>query len=170
MTRKAVWGSLIFTILVPGTVAILIPILLTGWHRRSDLTPATPLRFLGLFLFFAGLLILLAAIRRFATEGRGTPAPIAPTAHLVVGGPNRYVRNPMYLAVVSLILGQALLLSQSPLLWYGVIVALAQAAFVHLYEEPTLRKQFGAEYDDYRRNVPAWIPRRTPWSPAAKAS
>jgi len=81
----------------------------------------------------------------------------------VVGGPYRYVRNPMYLAVVAVIVGQALLLGQPGLLGYAAVVGGAMAAFAHGYEEPTLRRQFGAQYQAYRRAVPAWRPRRHRW-------
>ncbi|APA99442.1 methyltransferase family protein [Nocardia seriolae] len=163
MFSRAAWGSLLFTILVPGTVAGLIPLLISRWQVAHDLSPEGPLRVLGAVLIVAGLPMLLGAIYRFASEGRGTPAPIAPTRQLVIGGPNRYVRNPMYMAVVSIILGQALLLGRTDLLWYGLIVAIGQALFVHFYEEPTLHRQFGDDYDRYRAAVRAWIPRRTPW-------
>lgn len=164
MFTRAAWGSLLFTVLVPGSVAGLIPLLISRWHVAHDFPIATPLRVLGVLLILAGLPILLGAIYRFAIEGRGTPAPVAPTRQLAVGGPNRYVRNPMYLAVVSIILGQALLLGRSDLLWYGVIVAIGQALFVRLYEEPTLHRQFGDDYDRYRAEVRAWLPRPTPWN------
>jgi protein-S-isoprenylcysteine O-methyltransferase Ste14 len=93
----------------------------------------------------------------------GTPAPVAPTAHLVVGGPYRYVRNPIYLALVAAILGQAMLLWHSNLLWYAGFLALFLVAFVYGYEQPTLRWQFGAQYEQYRRAVPGWWPRLRPW-------
>ena len=107
--------------------------------------------------------MLLQAFVRFVTEGVGTPSPVAPTEHLVVGGTYRYVRNPMYLSVTSVILGQALLLAQPVLLAYAVGFLVVTASFVHLYEEPTLRRQFGAEYDAYRAAVPGWWPRRRPY-------
>ena len=94
------------------------------------------------------------------TEGIGTPAPVAPTRHLVVGGLYRWVRTPMYLAVLAVIVGQALVLGQPVLLPYAAAVGVAVAAFVRGYEEPALRDQFGAEYDAYRRSVPGWWPRR----------
>ena len=96
-------------------------------------------------------------------EGLGTPAPVAPTERLVVGGLYRYVRNPMYLAVAATIVGQALLLGRPILLLYAGAFAVTVAAFVHWYEEPTLRRQFGDDYERYRHAVPAWWPRRTPW-------
>jgi protein-S-isoprenylcysteine O-methyltransferase Ste14 len=113
----------------------------------------------------AGAAVLVQAFVRFVAEGLGSPAPIVPTQRLVVDGPYRYVRNPMYLAVVAIIVGQALLLGQPGLVGYATVVGGATAAFAHGYEEPTLRRQFGAQYQAYRRAVPAWWPRRHPWQP-----
>jgi protein-S-isoprenylcysteine O-methyltransferase Ste14 len=107
----------------------------------------------------------LHAFARFVVEGLGTPAPVAPTEQLVVGGLYRYVRNPMYLAVGATIIGQAMILGHAGLLLYALLFGAVVAAFVHLYEEPTLTRQFGAEYDAYKRAVPRWGPRRRPWSP-----
>jgi protein-S-isoprenylcysteine O-methyltransferase Ste14 len=98
-------------------------------------------------------------------EGRGTPAPVAPTERLVVGGLYRYVRNPMYVAVGATIVGQALLLGRPWLLAYAAAFWLVVATFVRVYEEPTLIRRFGREYDAYRSAVPGWWPRRRPWSP-----
>ncbi|MFI1919585.1 methyltransferase family protein [Nocardia sp. NPDC020380] len=162
---RAVWGSLLFTIVVPGTVAALLPWFLTHWRSGRDLPQDIGFRIAGIVLIVAGLPVLLHAIYRFAIEGSGTPAPIAPTEHLVVGGPNRFVRNPMYIAVVTIIVGQAVLLGRAELLWYAAIVAVGQVLFVHLYEEPALHRRFGEDYERYQREVPAWIPRRTPWAP-----
>jgi protein-S-isoprenylcysteine O-methyltransferase Ste14 len=107
----------------------------------------------------------LEAFVRFVLEGVGTPAPIAPTERLVIGGLYRYVRNPMYLAVGAIIVGQALLLGQLiPLAYAGAFFA-AVGAFVRWYEEPTLLRQFGEQYEAYRRAVPGWWPRRKPWEP-----
>jgi protein-S-isoprenylcysteine O-methyltransferase Ste14 len=114
-------------------------------------------------LIIAGIAVLLAAFTRFVLEGRGTPAPVAPTERLVIGGLYRFVRNPMYLAVGSTILGQALLLLRPILLGYAAVFFGAVAAFVHWYEEPTLARTYGAQYEAYRRAVPGWWPRRTPW-------
>ena len=98
-------------------------------------------------------------------DGLGTmaPASIAPTERLVVGGLYRYVRNPMYLAVVAAIIGQALILGQPVLLAYAAAVWVTVASFVRWYEEPTLARQFGEQYQAYRRAVPAWRPRIRPW-------
>ena len=154
-------GSTVFFALAPGTVAGLVPFLLTGWHVRTAYWP--PVRALGGLLTAAGAAVLVAAFARFVREGVGTPAPLAPPANLVVGGLYRYVRNPMYLAVVATILGQALLLGQPVLLVYAVIVAAACVAFVLGYEQPALRRRFGAQYEAYRRAVPGWWPRFRPY-------
>ena len=111
----------------------------------------------------AGLAVLLESFTRFALQGIGTPAPVFPTRHLVVQGAYRYVRNPMYVAVTSLILGQALLLGDTHLLAYAVFPWLVAHLFVVAYEEPTLRRTFGAEYETYCAHVPRWIPRFSPW-------
>ncbi len=113
----------------------------------------------------AGLAVLLEAFARFVVEGIGTPAPVAPTERLVIGGAYRFVRNPMYLAVAALIIGQALLMGQPGLLLYAAAFGVTVAAFVHGYEEPVLSRRYGAQYDAYRRAVPAWRPRPTPWRP-----
>jgi protein-S-isoprenylcysteine O-methyltransferase Ste14 len=100
---------------------------------------------------------------RFAVEGLGTPFPAAPTEKLVVGGLYRYVRNPMYLAVIAIILGQAAILGSASLLVYAAILWVTVASFVHFYEEPTLSSKYGEQYAAYRRAVRGWWPRATPW-------
>jgi protein-S-isoprenylcysteine O-methyltransferase Ste14 len=161
MTRaRAAAGTLVFLVVAPGVVAGLVPWLLTGWDSTD---PPLALQVAGALLLAGGVLVLLHAFARFVTEGLGTPAPIAPTERLVVGGLYRYVRNPMYLAVGATIVGQALLLGRWVLLAYAAVFGLVVAAFVRGYEEPTLRETYGEEYDEYRRAVPGWWPRRTPW-------
>ena len=152
-----------FLVLAPGIVAGLVPWWFTGWRVREPLPYWAPVRVAGFILLAAGVVVLLRAFGRFVVEGLGTPAPVAPTERLVVGGLYRYVRNPMYLAVAATIVGQALALGQPILLPYAAAFAVAVAAFVHWYEAPTLRRQFGREYETYRRAVPAWWPRREPW-------
>jgi len=129
---------------------------------RGPLAHFAALRIAGLILLALGAFVLIRAFVRFVTEGHGTPAPVAPTERLVIGGLYRYVRNPMYLAVVATITGQALVLNQPALLAYAAAVWVVVAAFVHWYEEPTLARQFGAQYEAYRRSVPAWWPRIWP--------
>ena len=112
---------------------------------------------------FAGVSGLVDAFARFALQGLGTPAPIAPTRNLVVTGLYRYVRNPIYVAVVAIILGQAVLMGDWRLIVYGALFWLACHVFVVAYEEPTLERTFGREYEAFRAAVPRWIPRMTPW-------
>ena len=157
-------GSAAFFALAPGVVAGLVPWWLTGWRASQPLPYWAPLGVVGGALILGGLVVLVHAFRRFVVEGIGTPAPVAPTERLVVGGLYRYVRNPMYLAVVAIIIGQALVLGRPALLVYAAAVGGATAAFVRWYEEPTLRGQFGAQYEAYRRAVPAWWPRFRPWT------
>src|SRR4051794_3896014 len=116
-------------------------------------------RAVGGAVTFVAAVLLIHSFARFVIEGSGTPAPPAPTERLVVGGLYRYVRNPMYLAVLSAILGQALLLGQAVLVPYAVVVLVAVVSFVRLYEEPTLRERFGPDCDSYRASVPGWFPR-----------
>jgi protein-S-isoprenylcysteine O-methyltransferase Ste14 len=154
---SAAAGSALFFAVAPGVVAGLIPYGLTGWETGGEWW--LPLRVLGGLLTAAAAAVLVHAFARFVSEGLGTPAPAAPTEHLVVGGLYRYVRNVMYIAVTTAILGQALLLGQSVLLAYGALMWAVMAAFVKLYEEPTLADRYGAQYEEYRRAVPAWWPR-----------
>jgi protein-S-isoprenylcysteine O-methyltransferase Ste14 len=122
-----------------------------------------PIRALGALLLGSGGLMISHSFVRFVTEGVGTPAPFAPPEHLVVGGIYRHVRNPMYLAMGLAVAGQALLLGQPKLLLYPAIAAVPVNAFVRRREEPTLALRFGADYELYRSNVPAWLPRLRPW-------
>jgi protein-S-isoprenylcysteine O-methyltransferase Ste14 len=158
-------GSVVFFLVVPGIMAGLIPWLLTGWQLREPVPPWAPMRVLGVILLVAGLIALIQAFVRFVVEGLGTPAPIAAPERLVIGGLYRYVRNPMYAAILAAIIGQALLLGQLGLLLYAAAFWMIVAAFVRLYEEPALIRRFGADYETYRRAVPAWQPRLHPKKP-----
>jgi protein-S-isoprenylcysteine O-methyltransferase Ste14 len=160
---SAAIGTSVFFAVAPGVVAGLVPWLLTGWHVRTPSAHWGAARAVGGLLVAVCTVVLVSAFARFVREGLGTPAPVAPTRQLVVGGLYRYVRNPMYLAVVGAIVGQSLLLGRPPLLAYAALVAAAVGAFVYGYEQPTLARQFGTAYDDYRRAVPAWLPRLRPW-------
>lgn len=160
-------GSSVFFALAPGVVAGLVPWGLTGWDVREPFPYWWPLQVVGVVLLVSGAVALVHAFVRFVVEGAGTPAPVAPTARLVVGGLYQYVRNPMYVAVVATIVGQALALGRPSLLLYAAAVGAVVAVFVHWYEEPVLRRQFGTQYEAYRRAVPAWWPRRRPWKPDA---
>jgi protein-S-isoprenylcysteine O-methyltransferase Ste14 len=160
---SAVLGTIVFFFVAPGIVAGVIPWSLSGW-QTNGLPGGWILTIIGGVLIAAGLVALIASFARFALQGRGTPAPVAPTAELVTGGFYRYVRNPMYVAVLAIILGQALAFGSLAVLIYGVIVFGTVHAFVVAYEEPTLRDTYGASYDAYVAAVPRWIPRLTPWN------
>ncbi len=165
-TKKAALGSAAFFVLAPGGVAGLIPWLLTSWRMERPLPAWLPFQVLGVVLLAGALAMLISSFARFVTEGFGTPAPVAPPTRLVIGGFYRHVRNPMYLAVLSLIIGQALVLGQLVLFLYGALVSAAFAAMVHWHEEPALRRSFGDQYVAYREAVPGWIPRLHPWRPS----
>jgi protein-S-isoprenylcysteine O-methyltransferase Ste14 len=155
-------GTIVFLFLAPGVVAGLIPWLISGWRWHDWGGAAWVLVPIAWIAIATGVAFLLHAFALFALH-RGTPAPVAPTQTLVVAGVYRFVRNPMYLAVLTIILGQALLFGSWPLVLYAVIVLAAVLAFVKGYEEPTLTSTYGEQYLDYRRNVPGWWPRLTPW-------
>ena len=157
-------GTAVFFVLAPCVVAGLVPWLIGGWHTSRPVSPAAVVRIVvGALMVIAAAVVVIRNFVRFVAEGRGTPAPIAPPDQLVVGGDYRYVRNPMYVAVVAAILGQALIFGSLWLLAYAGVIWLLTASFVRFYEEPNLRDRFGASYEDYRRNVRAWLPRLRPW-------
>lgn len=158
---SAVLGSAVFFLAAPGIVAGLVPWLITTHYGHPLASAAFMVP--GAMLVAAGLGVLLHAFARFALEGSGTPAPVAPTERLVIGGAYRHVRNPMYVAVLAIILGQALIFAHGPLAAYAVLIGAAMAAFVRFYEEPVLARRYGAQYETYRSNVPGWLPRLRPW-------
>jgi protein-S-isoprenylcysteine O-methyltransferase Ste14 len=160
---SAVLGSALFLILAPGIVAGFVPWWISGW-KVQPLLVSRFMRVVGVLVVAVSILALLESFARFALQGLGTPAPILPTRNLVVNGLYRYVRNPMYLAVVLAILGQAMIFGNVSLVAYGTLVWLICHVFVLAYEEPTLRRTFGSEYDAFCVNVPRWIPRLRPWS------
>jgi protein-S-isoprenylcysteine O-methyltransferase Ste14 len=157
----ALLGSAIFLVIAPGTLAVLLPWYFTHWHFEPPLFPVA--RGLGGVLVVAGLPILLDSFGRFALQGLGTPAPVMPPKHLVVTGLYRHVRNPMYVAVTALIVGQGLLFGSVVVIAYGAIVWVGFFLFVLVYEEPALDDQFADEYKRYRANVRRWVPRIKPW-------
>jgi len=161
-SKASAWaGTAAFLVLAPGTMAVLVPWLLTQWHGSPAGIDA--LDVLGGAMVAAGAAVVVACFARFAGEGHGTPAPVAPTEQLVIGGIYRHVRNPMYVGVAAAIAGQAVIFRNAGLVVWLVVFLLAVVGFVKLYEEPTLRDQFGASYDAYRAAVPGWIPRLRPW-------
>jgi protein-S-isoprenylcysteine O-methyltransferase Ste14 len=163
---SAALGSFVFLLVTPGTVGGLVPSLITGWRRPGD--PVAWVDVLGWALVLAGAAALLHSFVAFAWHGRGTPAPTAPTERLVVEGAYRHVRNPMYVAVLAVVLGQVLLFASWGLLAYLVVIGITMASFVHIYEEPTLREAYGPAYDEFCENVPRWLPHLTPWQKATR--
>jgi protein-S-isoprenylcysteine O-methyltransferase Ste14 len=149
-------GTLAFVLVVPTTVIGYVPYTLTGWVVRPPLFPGA--RVVGIALFLTALPLFVAFNLRFVREGEGTPAPIAPTRRLVVGGPFRYVRNPGYVAVLALVAAQGLYFGRALVFAYAGALLIVFHLFVVFYEEPTLHRQFGAEYDAYSRRVPRWVP------------
>ncbi|HZR82023.1 MAG TPA: isoprenylcysteine carboxylmethyltransferase family protein [Candidatus Binatia bacterium] len=157
---SAIVGTAVFVALVPGTVVLVVP-----WWIRSaaggaaGASPGAWLRIAGALLCAGGLAIFADFVTRFVAEGHGTPAPVAPTRFLVRGGSYRFTRNPGYVGVVSMIAGQALWFGSPATLVYAAVLAVGFHVFVLLYEEPTLRATYGADYEAYCRQVPRWLPR-----------
>ena len=158
MTRlRAVLGSTVFVLFGgPTIVAGLVPWLLTRWVADD---PPLALRIAGALLLAAGAALVLETTARFALQGRGTPAPFAPPERFVARGSYRFTRNPMYVGVLALIAGQALLLGREVLLLWAGAAALLFHLFAVLHEEPGLRRRFGAEYEAYCSDVGRWGPR-----------
>jgi len=168
-TTMAVWRQLRAILLLPGMVAVVVPAVLVtvtgtvepGWGLPSpyDLLPSVA----GIVSVAIGLVLFVATVRMFAAIGKGTLAPWDPTRKLVVEGVYRNVRNPMISGVAFVLLGESLILGSRPLLAWLAIFSAANAIYIPLVEEPGLVKRFGADYVEYKRNVPRWIPRLRPW-------
>ena len=159
----AVLGSAVFFVVAPFTLAGLVPWWITGWQLRPPFLGLELTRGIGAIMILAGVPGIVDSFARFALQGLGTPMPIAPPRNLVVTGLYRYVRNPIYVAVVAIILGQAVLMGDWRLIVYGALWWLVWHVTVVGYEEPTLEQTFGSEYEAFRAAVPRWIPRMTPW-------
>ncbi len=157
MTRlRAALGSAAFVLFGgPTIVAGLVPWLLTRWEADD---PSLGLQVIGGALIALGAGLVVETTARFALEGRGTPVPFAPPDRFVARGSYRFVRNPMYVGVLAIIVGQALLLARESLLLWAVAAAVLFHLFVVLHEEPELKRRFGAEYEDYCARVGRWLP------------
>ena len=164
-TRRvlAVLGSMVFFFAAPGTVVALVPWWMSRWRIQATFPASSVLRFVGAILVITGILVLTDSFAQFALQGLGTPAPVSPPRRLVATGLYRYVRNPMYLAVVSAIVEQALFFGSLGLLAYVALLAIIVHLFVVGYEEPKLRATFEDEYEAFCANVPRWRPRLRPW-------
>ena len=149
-------GSILFFILAPGMVAGFIPLALL---RTGPQVQTGFLAYAAFPLWVIGTTVLIWCFWDFLVKGKGTPAPIDPPKELVVSGLYRYVRNPMYVGILLVILGHFLWFGFWNLLIYAAVVFAAFSAFVIFYEEPTLKRNFGAAYEDYLKEVPRWIPK-----------
>ena len=156
-------GTFLFFWIAPATVAGWLPWYFTRWRIAAPLFDGEAGRWFGALLVLAAAAVVIECFARFAWKGIGTPAPVAPTRHLVISGLYRHVRNPMYVGVVTAVLGQALWFGSTALVTYGALLFAGFFLFVLVYEEPALRRQFGAEYEAYCRAVPRWLPRIRPW-------
>lgn len=148
--------TILFSILVPGTVAGLVPCWLIGGFTMPQ---NAFLSWVGIILIACGTAIYLRCAWEFAVRGLGTPAPIAPTRFLVTTALHRHVRNPMYIGVALVILGEAALFRSLRLILYAAVMLGTVHLFILFYEEPTLRRQFGKSYEEYFASVPRWIPK-----------
>lgn len=160
---SAAWG-----IALGGTFACLLPYLLNEWHFHRPLPYWAVMQAAGGLLICAGLVPIVQSFIDFI-KVHGTPVPLAPPPRLVVSGFYRYVRNPIYVGFLAILAGEALLFGSLGLLKYTAVAWCIGAAAVRFYEEPTLSRKFGAEYQAYRRAVRAWIPRLNPWTPGESA-
>ena len=165
MTVRAFWSStslvlrsLLWTILLPGTVTGYVPWRFFGLDWAA-FRVAGPVDVLGLLCILAGSALLVSCIVDFAVAGRGTLSPADPPRHLIVRGLYRYVRNPMYLSVTTIVLGEALLARSQGLAVYWAFWFLCANLFVLGYEEPSLRRRFGASYEHYAQRVGRWVPK-----------
>jgi protein-S-isoprenylcysteine O-methyltransferase Ste14 len=152
--------TIIFTFVVPGTVTILIPYWLLSSRSVQPSSTLGAFRYFGVLPILIGASIYFWCAWDFTFTGRGTPAPIDPPKELVVRGLYRYVRNPMYVGVLSVLLGEALFFASRTLLQYSVIVFGFFYLFVVIFEEPVLQSKFGESYQKYRQNVPRFLPWR----------
>jgi protein-S-isoprenylcysteine O-methyltransferase Ste14 len=150
--------NLFFTILQPGIVAGLVPYLLVSRDFGTSLYPQSNLyQGAGLIVFLAGLILMLSCIINFATKGKGTISPADPTKKLVTTGPYSFSRNPMYVGVMLILIGEAIFFQSFPVWRYLFFTFIAFNIFIVLREEPRLRKDFGKEYIDYCKRVRRWI-------------
>jgi protein-S-isoprenylcysteine O-methyltransferase Ste14 len=155
----AVLGTVVGASLFIGALLVYLPYTITGWRLAPPFLGWEPTRWIGAALIVASVPVLLDFLVRFVREGHGTPVPVAPPQRLVVTGSYRFVRNPAYVAAIVLVVGQGLWLGSPGVLVYAAVLWLAFHLLVVLHEEPSLRRRFGAAYDDYCAKVPRWVPR-----------
>jgi protein-S-isoprenylcysteine O-methyltransferase Ste14 len=149
----------VFTVIAPGILIVLIPILLGSWHVGRISVERYSVGYLGWIPVFVGASMYVWSAFNFTFLGKGTPAPIAPPKKLVIRGLYRFVRNPMYTGALFILLGETVLFASVLVLGYAILRLLIWHRFVVLYEEPRLLARFGASYERYCSLVPRWLPR-----------
>jgi len=161
--RRSIIVSVLFVVFGgPGILLLYLPLWITGFRIPAG-EPNWQIRIAAL-LIVAGLIPVLESVTRFIYVGRGTLVPGAPTEHLVVSGLYQFVRNPMYVGVMTVLIGETTLFWNRGLVIEAVLVSLGFNIFIRFYEEPTLARRYPDEYPFYKRNVPRWLPRLTPWN------
>ncbi len=162
MKAPSIWAHLRDIILLPGTVAGLIPYLVC--NSNSTIIPhLMAVRIAGVLIFLPGFLLFSYTVFLFRIKGMGTLAPWSPPQKLVISGPYLYCRNPMITGVVGMLTGEGLFFWSAGILLWGVLVVIINTAYFHFSEEPGLVKRFGEDYIRYRQNVPMWVPKFTPY-------
>lgn len=156
---RLVAETALHTVLLPGTIVVLLPALVLSSEGALRRPAVSAPALLGALLIALGLAVVAWCTRDFLVRGRGTPNPLDPPKAVVTTGPYRRVRNPMYVSVAAILVGEALVFGSLRLLGYTAVVVLGFHLFVVGYEERTLRRRFGASYDAYRAAVPRWLPR-----------
>ena len=151
--------TLVFTLLLPGVFLVLVPYFLLSWFGDEFNVEIGSFRYFGALPVLLGVLIYIQCAWSFVSLGKGTPAPVDPPKELVVQGLYKHVRNPMYLGVLFLLIGEVIFFGSLLLILYTALVFLCFHVFVVVYEEPHLRARFGDSYKRYRESVPRWIPR-----------
>ncbi|MGO9931055.1 MAG: methyltransferase family protein [Steroidobacteraceae bacterium] len=146
------WRALFAFLVLPGMVAFAVPLALVA-NRLASFSPRPP----GLLILFAGVLVLVWCTVEFYVSGRGTLAPWSPPQRLVAAGPYRFSRNPMYIGVMLILMGWAVLFWSLGLTLYAAVVLLAFHIRVVIGEEPQLKRTFGADWEAYRTRVPRWL-------------
>ncbi len=160
----AALGSLAFFVIAPGTLAVYVPGLITHWRLKPAFFGIDALRVVGAALVVLGLIAIVESFARFVWKGFGTPAPVAPPTRLVVTGFYRWVRNPIYVGLIAISIGEALILGDDRMLVYAAILWLFFHVWVVGIEEPALSASFGEEFATFKAHVPRWLPRLRPWA------
>ena len=169
MRRTSILSHLISIIVLPGTMAVLIPYLLFLYIPNPEITGNyNLLTYAGAVILTTGGLLFLWSVISFIIYGKGTLAPWAPPKELVVSGPYSYVRNPMILGVILIITGEALILNMISILIWAMFFFVLNTLYFELVEEPRLERKYGESYVKYCRKIKRWMPRLSPYKAAAK--